>query len=66
VFGVEHEFITSIYARDPDGNLVEWTYRTRALTEADRRGAEEMIGRPDHAEIHDYPLQIFKPAVDVR
>ena len=33
---VVHEFITSIYTKDPDGNMVEFTCNTRAL---DRRGS---------------------------
>ena len=65
VFGVEHEFINSIYARDPDGNLVEWTYRTRALTDADRHEARQILARATHGEIHDYPLEVFKPAAKV-
>ena len=32
---VDHEFIRSIYTKDPDGTLVEWTYGTRPLGPAD-------------------------------
>jgi catechol 2,3-dioxygenase-like lactoylglutathione lyase family enzyme len=44
VIEVEHEFIRSIYVRDPDQNLVEWTYRTRALGPDDVAEAERLLG----------------------
>ena len=61
VFGVEHEFINSIYTRDPDGNLVEWTYRTRQLNASDRIEAEQLLAEDGPGELRDYPLVVFRP-----
>jgi catechol 2,3-dioxygenase-like lactoylglutathione lyase family enzyme len=63
VLGVQHEFINSIYTRDPDGNLVEWTYKTRELSEAERIEAGEMLARAEPGELHDYPVEVFRPTV---
>jgi catechol 2,3-dioxygenase-like lactoylglutathione lyase family enzyme len=43
VSDIHHDMIHSIYAFDPDGNLVEWTYDTRPLTEEDRLEAERIL-----------------------
>lgn len=61
VFGVEHEFINSIYTRDPEGTLVEWTYRTRRLTAEDRAEAIRLLAEDGPGEIVDYPLVVFRP-----
>jgi catechol-2,3-dioxygenase len=51
---VDHEFIRSIYAYDPDGNLVEWTYDTRPLTEADKIKAHQILEDDTPATEGDY------------
>lgn len=54
VVEVDHEFIISIYTKDPEGTLVEWTMTTRALTAEDRAEAELLLAddtpatEPDH------------------
>lgn len=63
VSGVDHEFINSIYTRDPDGNLVEWTYRTRPLDASDRAEAERLLAEDGPGELRDYPLVVFRPEV---
>lgn len=51
---VEHEFITSIYMNDPDGNMVEFTVNTRPLTEEDRDRAIEILADDRPSEIPEY------------
>jgi catechol 2,3-dioxygenase-like lactoylglutathione lyase family enzyme len=51
---VDHEFIRSIYTLDPDGTMVEWTYRLRPLAEADWSEAAELLGDDTPATIPDY------------
>ncbi|WP_185059876.1 VOC family protein [Pseudonocardia eucalypti] len=51
---VKHEFIHSIYTRDPDGTLVEFTYDTQPLTEADEREAAELLADDTPAQVPDY------------
>ena len=51
---VDHDFIRSAYTFDPDGTMVEWTYRTAALTEADRIEAEAILADDSPATIADY------------
>ena len=58
---VVHEFITSIYTRDPDGNMVEFTCNTRALDDSDRAEALELLANDDPATLPDYPGVIFLP-----
>jgi catechol 2,3-dioxygenase-like lactoylglutathione lyase family enzyme len=58
---VDHDFIKSIYTRDPDGNLVEFTVDTRALDESDRIEAEEICADDTPATIPDYSGTIFLP-----
>ena len=58
---VDHDFIRSIYTRDPDGNLVEFTTNTRALNEADLQEAMEILANDDPSEIPDYPGTIYLP-----
>lgn len=50
----DHEFIRSIYTLDPDGNLVEWTYNTRPMNEADRDYAHQILHDDYPATEKDY------------
>jgi catechol 2,3-dioxygenase-like lactoylglutathione lyase family enzyme len=65
VVEVDHEFIVSIYTRDPDGTFVEFTYPTRVLTEADRTEAERLLADDSPATEPEYEGTIFKPAARV-
>jgi catechol 2,3-dioxygenase-like lactoylglutathione lyase family enzyme len=58
---VDHDFIRSIYTRDPDGNLVEFTVDTRPLDETDRIEAEEIIADDTPATIPDYSGTVYLP-----
>ncbi len=58
---VVHEFITSIYTKDPDGNMVEFTCNTRALTEEDAEEAQRLLLDNTPAIDPDYPGKIFLP-----
>jgi catechol 2,3-dioxygenase-like lactoylglutathione lyase family enzyme len=58
---VDHDFIRSIYTRDPDGNLVEFTVDTRPLNESDRLEAEEICADDTPATLPDYAGTIFLP-----
>src|SRR5206468_268452 len=58
---VVHEFITSIYTKDPDGNMVEFTCNTHALTEQDREEAERLLLDDSPASDPDYPGVIYLP-----
>ena len=58
---VDHDFIKSIYTRDPDGNLVEFTVDTRALDESDRIEAEEILADDTPATIPDYSGTVYLP-----
>ena len=58
---VVHEFITSIYTKDPDGNMVEFTCNTRALDDSDRAEALELLADDDPATLPDYPGVIYLP-----
>jgi catechol 2,3-dioxygenase-like lactoylglutathione lyase family enzyme len=51
---VKHEFIHSVYTRDPDGTLVEFTYDTQPLTEADEQQAAELLADDNPTEEPDY------------
>jgi catechol 2,3-dioxygenase-like lactoylglutathione lyase family enzyme len=51
---VDHEFIRSIYTLDPDGTMVEWTYRLRPLAAADWSEAAELLADDSPATIADY------------
>jgi catechol 2,3-dioxygenase-like lactoylglutathione lyase family enzyme len=51
---VDHEFIRSAYTLDPDGTMVEWTYRTKPLTEQDRAEAEAILADDNPATEEDY------------
>lgn len=51
---VKHEFIHSIYTRDPDGTLVEFTYDTARLTEEDAAEAVELLADDTPASVPEY------------
>lgn len=51
---VKHEFIHSIYTRDPDGTLVEWTFDTQPLTDEDEKEALELLGDDTPAQVPEY------------
>jgi len=59
VVEVDHEFIVSIYTKDPDGTLVEWTYATRALNEDDRAEALRLLADDSPATEPEYEGVIF-------
>jgi catechol 2,3-dioxygenase-like lactoylglutathione lyase family enzyme len=54
VLEVKHEFIHSVYTRDPDGTLVEFTFDTQPLTEDDEREAAELLADDTPAQVPDY------------
>jgi catechol 2,3-dioxygenase-like lactoylglutathione lyase family enzyme len=58
---VVHEFITSIYTKDPDGNMVEFTTNTRPLTDEDRDEAQRLLLDDTPAVDPDYPGVIYLP-----
>jgi catechol 2,3-dioxygenase-like lactoylglutathione lyase family enzyme len=58
---VVHEFITSIYTKDPDGNMVEFTCNTRALDEDDFAEARRLLIDDSPAIDPDYPGVIYLP-----
>lgn len=60
VVQVDHEFIVSIYTKDPDGTLVEWTCATRALTAEDREEAFRLLADDTPATEPDYEGVVFK------
>lgn len=60
---VDHEFIRSIYTLDPDGNLVEWTYNTRAMNDEDREYAHQILLDDSPATEFDYQGPYTKSSV---
>jgi catechol 2,3-dioxygenase-like lactoylglutathione lyase family enzyme len=58
---VVHEFITSIYTKDPDGNMVEFTCNTRALNDEDFEEAHRLLIDDSPAVDPDYPGVIYLP-----
>jgi catechol 2,3-dioxygenase-like lactoylglutathione lyase family enzyme len=58
---VVHEFITSIYTKDPDGNMVEFTCNTRALDSEDFEEARRLLVDDTPAVEPDYPGVIYLP-----
>lgn len=58
---VDHEFIASIYSKDPDGNMVEFTTNTRQLDENDRKEAQRLLHDETPAVDPDYPGVIYLP-----
>ena len=55
---IDHGFCRSAYTNDPNGTLVEWCLDTRALNDADRSRALEVISDPDPT--HDEPPRGFR------
>ncbi len=51
---VDHDFIRSAYTIDPDGTMVEWTYRTQPLTALDRMEAAAILADNSPAIDPDY------------
>lgn len=51
---VVHEFIHSIYTRDPDGTFVEFTFDTQPLTDADETEAIALLADDTPAHVPDY------------
>ena len=62
---IRHDFIHSIYTRDPDGTLVEWTYYTRALNEHDLEDAERLLVDNSPATIPDYEATVHRASVAI-
>jgi catechol-2,3-dioxygenase len=58
---VVHEFITSIYTRDPDGNVVEFTCRTAASTKEDKKDAQALLTDDIPAVDPDYAGTVYFP-----
>jgi catechol 2,3-dioxygenase-like lactoylglutathione lyase family enzyme len=59
---VKHEFIHSIYTRDPDGTLVEFTYDTQPLNEDDVDEANELLVDNTPATEPDYEGVVHRSA----
>lgn len=57
---VKHEFIHSIYTRDPDGTLVEFTYDTVELNDDDATEAAELLADNSPATVPDYEGVVHK------
>jgi catechol 2,3-dioxygenase-like lactoylglutathione lyase family enzyme len=57
---VKHEFIHSVYTRDPDGTLVEFTYYTQPLTDADIDEALELLADDTPSSVPDYEVVVHK------
>ena len=47
VIEIDHNWVQSIYAEDPDGNVVEFAIVTEAFTDADRVEALELLRADD-------------------
>jgi catechol 2,3-dioxygenase-like lactoylglutathione lyase family enzyme len=58
---VDHEFISSIYTKDPDGNMVEFTMDKRPFNEADVAEAHELLADDTPAVLPDYPGTLYFP-----
>ena len=57
---IHHDFIHSIYTRDPDGTLVEFTYNTKVLDQADVDEAAELLADDAPATVPDYEAVMHK------
>jgi len=57
---VRHEFIHSVYTRDPDGTLVEFTYDTKVLDQGDLDEAAELLADDSPATVPDYEAVVHK------
>lgn len=58
---VVHDFITSIYTRDPDDNMIEFTCNTAELTTDDERKAHELLTDDTPAVDPDYSGTLYFP-----
>jgi catechol 2,3-dioxygenase-like lactoylglutathione lyase family enzyme len=64
---VKHEFIHSIYTRDPDGTLVEFTYDTRPLGDEDIDEATALLIDNTPATEPEYEGTVYRsPNYDAR
>ena len=66
VTDVDHDFIRSCYTFDPDGTMVEWTYRTRALDQGDVDEAFTLMRDDTPADEPDYEMEVTKSTVKKR
>ena len=60
---VHHEFIHSIYTKDPDGTLVEFTYPTRQLGSTDYEEAMTLLADDSPATEAEYEGVLHKSPV---
>ncbi|MFA5708827.1 VOC family protein [Mycolicibacterium sp.] len=58
---VDHEFITSIYTKDPDGNMVEFTMDKRPFDDSDIAEAHALLADDTPAELPDYEGTLYLP-----
>jgi hypothetical protein len=58
---VDHEFIASIYTKDPDGNMVEFTMNKRSFNQNDVAEAHALLADDAPAELPDYPGTLYFP-----
>lgn len=58
---VDHEFIASIYTKDPDGNMVEFTFDKRPFTPEDIDEAHTLLADGTPAHLPDYPGTLYFP-----
>lgn len=58
---VDHEFIESVYTKDPDGNMVEFTYDKRPLNQQDIDEAEALLVDDTPAVLPDYAGTLYFP-----
>ncbi len=61
VMEIDHDWCRSIYARDPNGILVEFCTSVRDLTEADAADAERLLRDPKPA-LHEPKAPVFHRA----
>lgn len=63
---IDHDFCISIYATDPNHNLVEFCHTTRPFTDAERRRAAAVLldSSPAHDEVRP-KMTMWKPLVPV-
>lgn len=60
---VDHDFIRSAYTFDPDGTMVEWTYRTMPLTESDKIEAAAILADDTPATEEEYEGYVIRSTV---
>ena len=64
VVRIDHGRGLSIYAEDPNGNTIEWSWRHDPYTAEDRARAAERLGGPRVAHRGPEPvLEVFTPAL---